>query len=122
MGKHYMHVNVILSFKSINEFGESQEIFDLHLPINRNEVNASSFLHKKLFKRITAKCKKYSRNVEDLYKISTASNWSVFEQVTNKKSLTSLGHNCKWCFDHEIKELDDWENLIKHEFNFGVNV
>lgn len=122
MEKNYMHVNVILSFKSHNTYGDTQEFFDLHLPINKSETDAVSFLDKKLFKRIATKCKLYSRDVKDLYKISTASNWSKFETVTGKPSLWSLGHDCKWYFNDEINELDEWELSLKHQFNFGMNV
>ncbi len=119
MKRNYMHVNVILSFNSFDAFGETQEIFDLHLPINKNEKDAVSFLDKKLFKRIAAKCEQYGRRKEDLYKISTASNWGLFEEVTGKTGLWSLGHNCKWYFNDDINELDAWEESLKDRFDFG---
>jgi hypothetical protein len=117
-----MYVNVILSFKNANAYGDTQEFFDLHLPINKNEKDAESFFDRKLFKRIAAKCKLYGRNVKDLYKISTASNWDLFEQVTGKSSLWSLGHDCKWYFNDDINELDEWERCLKQDFNFGMNI
>lgn len=117
-----MYINVILSFKSFNDDGDSQEIFDLNLPINKNEQDAISFLKKKLFKRIASKCKYYGRDVKDLFKISTAGDWEKFEEITSKKSLPGLGHNCKWFFNEDINELDSWERSLKAEYKFGKNI
>jgi hypothetical protein len=122
MKRNYMYVNVILSFNSLNAFGDTQEFFDLYLPINKKEKDAVSFLDKKLFKRIAAKCKRYGRCKKDLYKISTASNWKLFEEITGKTSLTSLGHNCKWYFNDKVNHLDEWEESLKREFYFGTDL
>ena len=122
MNRNYMYVNVILSFKSFNEYGETQEFFDLHLPVNKREKDAFTFLTTKLFKRIASKCHQYGRKKEDLYKISTASNWDLFEKVTGKESLCNLGHNCKWYFNDDLNELDDWELYLKDTYNFGKNI
>jgi len=90
----YMHVNVILTFNDCNSYGDTQEFFDLHLPVSKNEIDTIDFLDRKLFKRIVKKCEYFGRNVGQLIKISTASNWTVFKQTTNKASLSDLGHNC----------------------------
>ncbi len=122
MKKNYMNVNVILTFNTSNLYGFRQDIFDLKLPINKNEEDAISFLNKKLFKRIASKCDLYGRKKEQLWKISTASNWKLFEEVTGKPSLSSLGHNCKWYFNNDVNELDLWEESLKRDFDFGINL
>jgi hypothetical protein len=120
--KNYLDVNVILTFSSPDAYGDTQEFFDLKLPINKKESNAVNFLDKKLFKRIAAKCDKYRRNKQKLIKISTASNWKLFEQVTSKPSLASLGHNCKWYFNDDINQLDSWEKQLKQDYQFGTAI
>ena len=60
MKRNYLDVNVILTFTSQKAWGR-QEIFDLKLPINKNETDAVTFLDKKLFKRIASKCEQYGR-------------------------------------------------------------
>jgi hypothetical protein len=122
MKRNYMYVNVILTFNSFDAFSDRQEFFDLYLPINKHEKDAVDFINKKLFKRIVAKCEKYGRSTTDLWKISTASNWKLFEEVTGKPSLSSLGHNCKWYFNKDVNELDPWEESLKRDFDFGVNL
>ena len=122
MKKNYMNVNVILTFNTSNLYGFRQDIFDLKLPINKKEEDAISFLNKKLFKRIASKCDLYGRKKEQLWKISTASNWKLFEEVTGKPSLSSLGHNCKWYFNNDMNELDLWEESLKRDFNFGTDL
>ena len=117
--KKYLDVNVILTFNTSDLHGDRQELFDLKLPINKNEKDAISFLNKKLFKRIASKCELYARKKEQLWKISTASNWKLFEEVTGKPSLAALGHNCKWYFNDDVNVLDEWEESLKREFNFG---
>lgn len=120
--KNYLDVNVILTFSTPDAYGETQEIFDLKLPMNKKESDAISFLDKKLFKRIAAKCDQYDRRKQDLWKISTASNWDLFEQVTGKPSLTSLEHNCKWYFNDHINQLDWWEEQLKQDYQFGTEL
>ena len=39
--KTWLDTNVILTFNSANRFGETQEIFDLMLPIRKDEIDAS---------------------------------------------------------------------------------
>ena len=120
--KNYLDVNVILTFSLPNSYGDFQEFFDLKLPINKKESDAISFLNKKLFKRIAAKCNQFGRKKQHLYKISTASNWKLFEQVAGKASLASLGHNCKWYFNDDINVLDIWEEQLKHDYQFGTQL
>jgi len=119
--KNYMYMNVILSFRTANEFGDTQEFFECNLPINKAEKDAFTFLNKKFFKAVLKKCELFNRKPEDLWKISTASNWGLFEQVTNKPSLKNMGHCCKWFFNDEINELDFWEKDIKQLYGFGIN-
>jgi hypothetical protein len=117
--KAYLDVNVILTFDTETH---RQVFFDLRIPISKKEINAATFLNNKLFKRIIKKCDLFGRRVEDLMKISTASNWGLFEKTTKKPSLSRLGHNCKWYFNDEINELDDWEKALKAEYGFGINL
>ena len=119
--KTYINVNVILSFESFNDDGYTQEMFDLKLPIIKNITNAESFIHTQLFKRIVKKCKTYNRRVEDLHKISTCSDWDLFEKTTNLKGLCEA-HTCKWYFGNGRDDLDVWEKNIMQEFKFGVDV
>jgi hypothetical protein len=118
----YMYVNVILTFSNCNSYGDTQEFFDLNIPVSKNEIDTFDFLDKKLFKRIVKKCEYFGRNVKQLIKISTASNWAVFEQTTNKTSLSDLGHSCKWYFGTNRNDLDEWEMDLMAEYGFGVDV
>ena len=119
--KTWMDTNVILTFNSANRFGETQEIFDLMLPIRKDEIDAISFIDSQLFKRVVSECKLLNRQVEDLVKISTASDWNTFEEITNKHSLCNLGHDCKWYFNHGWSDLDDWELGLISKYKFGIN-
>ena len=119
--KVYMHVNVILTFDMPDAYGERQEFFDLHIPISIKDIDAIEFLHKKLFKRIAKKCELYKRNANELVKISTASDWALYEEVTNAESLTALGHNCKWHFGMNRDDLDEWEKALMSQYGFGTN-
>jgi hypothetical protein len=118
----FLNVNVILTFESFNSIGESQEFFDLLLPIKNNEISAINFLNNNLFHQITDACKNLNRPVEDLSKISTASNWDLFETTTNLDSLPSLGHSCKWFFGNGRTDLDEWELDLINKYRFGINL
>lgn len=117
----HMTVNVILTFNNEDKWGDTQEFIDIKLPVSASEQNAVSFIHKKLFKRIAAKCLVLGRDPRQLIKISTASNWSQFEEKTGKESLDSMGHSCKWYFGHGRLDLDAWETDIVGEYGFGLD-
>jgi len=119
--KVFMNVNVILSFETFNSNGETQEFFDLALPVSKSEFDAITFINNKLFKRIVKKCELLNRRVEDLIKISTASNWSIFEQITNLPALCDLRHDCKWFFGMGRKDLSVWEKDLMSKYGFGID-
>lgn len=118
--KVFMNVNVILTFSSCNEYGDTQEFFDLALPVSKSESHSAVFIGNKLFTRISKKCKHLNRRAEDLIKISTASNWDVFKKTTNLPSLCDLGHDCKWYFGIGRNDLDAWEQSLMLKHNFGT--
>jgi hypothetical protein len=119
--RKHMRVNVILTFNTYDKYGDSQEIFDVTIPVSRNDSDAVSFVMSKLFKRIEGKCEQLGRRKQELIKISTAADWSVFESVTHKKSLPELGHICKWHFGIGRKRLDIMEKCAMAEYQFGTD-
>ena len=119
----YLKGNVILSFEHSGIYGDTQEFFDICLPINKNENGAYDFLNKTLFKRVVAACHKFNRPVGDLIKISMGSpDWPVFEGHTGKKSILALGHNTKWYFGNGRCDLDSWEKDLIDVYGFGTDV
>jgi hypothetical protein len=117
---HYMYFNVILSFDSINEDGESQEFFEMKLPLKKDEGHSAKFLMNKFFPKVVTKCTSFNRRVGDLIKISTASDWDLFEKVTGLDSLCTLGHSCKWYFGKGRNDLDEWEIMLTKIYGFGT--
>lgn len=122
VSRKYLDINVILTFDKCDKHGETQEFFDLKIPINQYEKNAESFMDQKFFKRVIKFCTRIGRDVTDLIKISTASNWSLFKEVTGKQSLPDLGHNCKWYFGNGRSDLDAWEQHLVKKYGFGSQV
>jgi hypothetical protein len=118
----YLPVNVILTFAQDDPEYGTQDIFDIQLPVNRNEANAVEFINKKLFKRIAQKCHQFGRDPKQLIKISTGANWSVFAAKTGQRTLPDLGHPCKWYFGVGRDDLDIWEESLMHRYEFGVDV
>lgn len=121
VGTAYMNINVILTFKMSCVCCDSQDVFDLRIPISKKEKHAVSFVDNKLFKRIVKKCNQYGRCVEDMIKISTASDWGLFERTTNLTSLCNHGHPCKWYFGNGRNDLDVWEKSLMSKYAFGTN-
>lgn len=120
--KKGLEVDVILTFVSPNEFGETQEFFDIFLPIDDSVNSSVSFIDKNLFVKVLEKIYQINRHPGDLFKISTASNWRQFSKLTKLQSLPDLGHSCKWSFGKSKRELDYWERSLISRFNFGMNV
>lgn len=122
--RSYMNVNVILTFsKQDPKSGDTQEVLDIPIPLGMQDkkYNVFTFLEKKFFPRIIKSCSKYKRDHKDLIKISTCSNWHLYENKTGNKSLCDLDHPCKWYFGMNRTDLDDWEKKIMTDFEFGVN-
>ena len=120
--RNYMNVNVILTFDGINEDGDTQEIFDLKILVSRNDVEPANFFHKKFFKRVLRKCRTLRRDEGDLVKISTCSDWGLYESVTGSKGLCEVGHPCKWFFGCGRLDMDRWEKALERQLGFGKNV
>ena len=118
----FLNIDVILTFESYNSNGNSQEYFELLIPINDTEVSAIDFFNTNFFPQIVDICKVSKRRVEDLSKISTSSNWEVFEKTTNLDSLPNIGHSCKWFFGNGRKDLDSWELELIEKYKFGIDV
>jgi len=116
----YMAVNVILTFdKEGGRYKDMQEFFDLKIPVKKSDTNVIVFLNNKFFPKIVEKCIKFDRSPRDLIKISTASNWDLYEEITNEQSLDALGHSCKWYFGCGRNDLDGWEKYLMESLNFG---
>jgi len=116
---HYMYFNVILTFNSSDEFGELQEFIDMRLPLKKDEGDSAVFLMNKFFLQIVKICIDLNREVSDLIKISTASDWGLFESVTGCTSLCKLGHSGKWYFGVGRDDIDDWEISLMEKYGFG---
>ena len=119
--RSYMAVNVILTFHNSDNFEDPQEMFDLKLPVSRYEENAVEFLNKKFFPRIVTQCRKRQRDLRRLIKISTCSDWGVFETTTLKPALSTFDHPCKWYFGRGRDDLDGWEKALMRDFQFGAD-
>lgn len=118
----YMNMNVILTFDTPDSTGDLQEFFDLLVPVNCRESDAITFVDEKLFKRIIKKCDQLNRKPSELIKISTCSNWGVFEEKTKQPGLPELGHSCKWFFGNGRPDLDPWEKSLIKRYGFGIGV
>ena len=118
-----MYCNVILTFETpAGIYMDTQEMFDLTLRIRKSETSCIDFLNRELFPRIVKSCKRLDRDHRDLMKISTASDWDLFEKTTNLPSLASLKHSCKWYFGTDRSDLDFWELDLMRRLGLGSDV
>jgi len=118
-----MYCNVILTFETpAGIYFDTQEIFDLTLRIRKSETSCIDFLNRELFPRIVKTCEQLGRDHRDLMKISTASDWDLFEKTTNLPSLASLKHSCKWYFGADRSDLDFWELDLMRRLGLGSDV
>ena len=118
-----MYCNVILTFETpAGIYMDTQEIFDLTLRIRKSETSCIDFLNRELFPRLVKTCEQLGRDHRDLMKISTASDWDLFEKTTNLPSLASLNHSCKWYFGADRSDLDFWELDLMRRLGLGTIV
>jgi hypothetical protein len=121
--KAYMNFNVILTFdKEGGRNDDWQEIYDVLIPLTRSDkkYDAFTFIDRKLFPSIVKSCSKFDRKQEDLIKISTCSDWDLYERFTGNKSLPNFDHSCKWFFGLNRIDLDDWEKKLMLTYGFGT--
>jgi len=116
----YLDLNVILTFESFDQFGGTQEFFDLKIPISKSEISASDFCNKKLFPSIAKYCNSVDRKIGDLIKISTSSNWNEFREHTDLDSDEINEINGKWYFGLNRTDLSNWELDLMSKYKFGV--
>jgi hypothetical protein len=117
-----MNIDVILTFRNWDNFDSSQEWFNFDLEVKEDSPNAVKFFDEHVFEIISAACADLGRDPADMWKISTSSTWKDYTEVTGNESLTELGHNCKWIFDSELCELDNWEKALMKKYSFGANL
>lgn len=117
--KKYHEINVILTFNTPNYCGFTQEFFDVKLALTAKDKDLISYLNNKFFNRVFKYCAKRSRSPGDLIKISTASDWSLYEEITGSKALSKYGHNGKWLFGRGRSDLDIWEKTLMTTYGFG---
>lgn len=120
MNTELFNVDVILTFNTFKSHG-TQEHFKLNFPIGTNEISAVDFIHRELFHRIVAKCRRLRRDPEQLIKISTCGSWKLFEDVTKQQGL-DITHPCKWYFGDYRTDMDEWEKILVDEYRFGKKV
>lgn len=118
--KKCMNFNVILSFNQLNEDGESQEFFDISIPLSERDGDVMAFLNSKFFPRIVKACIKFDRSPQDLVKISTCAAWSVYEKVAKRPCLMDYGHDGKWYFGIGRNDMDIWERYLAGVHGFGA--
>lgn len=119
--KEFIYLNVVLTFATLNESGDAQEMFDLKLPVKRNESSALDFINKNLFNRVVSKCDQYGRRPQELIKISIASDWTLFEKLTWQSGL-HRSHSCNWRFGNGRDDLDLWEIALMDRYGFGIDI
>ena len=118
-----MHCNVILTFETpAGIYMDTQEMFDLTLRLRKSETSCIDFLNRELFPRIIKTSEQLGRDHRDLMKISTASDWDLFEKTTDLPNLSSLGHPCKWFFGPNRSDLDFWEQDLTRRLGLGSDV
>lgn len=119
----FMNVNVILTFANYGEcVMDSQEFFDMEIKVSPTDTKVGTFLNENFFPRVVSYCENYDRSPKDLIKISTCSDWGVYEEVTGQQPLYKYGHSCKWYFGRGRTDLDAWELDLVEIFEFGTNV
>lgn len=118
--KMFHEINVLLTFNTPNYCGLTQEFFDVKLALTAKDKDLISYLNNKFFNRVFNYCAKRSRAPEDLIKISTASDWSLYEEITGSRSLSKYGHNGKWFFGLGRSDLDIWEMTLMSTYGFGL--
>lgn len=119
--KQLMYIHLILTFLTPDDEGETQEFYELNLPVSNNKPDAIQYIDANLFPEVVEICEDIGRDVKDLVKISTASDWAFFESRTKLPSLPDLGHTCKWYFGLNRNDLDPWEKSLMSRYSFGLN-
>ena len=118
-----MNFNVILTFdKAGGEYSDTQEIYNVLIPLTSSDkkYDAFTFIDNKFFPSVIKSCSKLNRKHEDLIKISTCSDWDLYERFTGNKSLPDFDHSCKWVFGLNRTDLNDWEKRIMLTYGFGT--
>ena len=118
--KNVLSIDMILTFNTLGGiYNEYQEFFEIKIPLTKTQCDSIRLLNEKFFPQIYNICLSINRSPEELIKISTASNWTNYEEITKGKSPLSFGHPCKWFFGQGRSDLDNWEKCLMKKYGFG---
>ena len=115
-------VDVILTFnKCGGQCNETQDFYEVDVPLNTMDSDAAKFLNEKFFPAIYDICVSNNRQPGELIKISTSANWKMYEKLTGGEKPMSFGHPCKWYFGTGRNDLDNWEKYLIKKYGFGLD-
>ena len=116
--KNVMYCNFILSFDGYVEKldGESQDFVSFYLPIMNSERHHLPLMMKVIADYLDDNGLPRSQ----LYKVSSACNWDLFELLTGAKVKYIKAVNGKFYFGNR-SDLDDFEKGIMKHFGFGTD-
>ena len=117
-----MNVDVILTFATINKHGDSQEWFNFDLPISADSPDAATLFDECLFDVVMQVCDECDHDPADLWKISTSSQWDVYEEITGNPPLPARGDPCVWAFGPAFMPYGDWTRELEERYGFGKNL
>mgnify|MGYP001491905190 CR=1 FL=1 len=123
--KKIMYTDIIISFYEpiiIDGDVSSQDRIITYLSISDSKDNPTAKQAKAILNLILNHCKNKNLPFRKIWKISTACNWNLFEEVTNcdwAKECWLAQRNGKFCF---IGELSPFEESIRKDFKFGADL
>ena len=112
-----IYSDFILSFdEAINDSGDSQFFTTIYMKVCENEAEQL----KLMMNFVEHVCAENNLPKNKLYKISTACNWTLFEELTGKKAEIIDATNGKFYFG-ERDDLNIVEKHIMTHWGFGVD-
>jgi hypothetical protein len=114
-----MYCNIILTFDCfVEQLDCSQAFIESHEPFSENTTEEEMIYQ--LLGGIDYFMHEYDLPKEQLWKISTACDWSLFKQLTKSETAYLNQNNGKWFFNPSIKPANDIEEAMREKYGWGT--
>lgn len=114
-----MYCNIILTFDCfVEQLDCSQAFIESHEPFSENTTEEEMIYQ--LLGGIDYFMDEYDLPKEQLWKISTACDWSLFKQLTKSETAYLNQNNGKWFFNPSIKPANDIEEAMREKYGWGT--
>jgi hypothetical protein len=119
----FTEIDFIFTFQHGSDSLTEEVYFSYIQIISRNSLDAVTLFDEEVLPNILREF--YDKDEFSLFylkSIKAIYDWELYEKITGKQSLPSLGYSCEWNFDTKNTDLDAWSQELIDLYGCGGNI